>query len=268
MTGKNNPIGLFDSGVGGLTVAHAISAILPEEQLLYYGDTAHLPYGDKSKETIVRYSKGIADFLLEHRCKVILIACNSASANAFTEVREHVGDRAVVLNVLDPVIDYVTCQPDIKNIGVIGTKATIESNSYHDGILEQNPSLSVSSLATPLFVPMIEEGFVFDDISNAIIRAYLSAQELSDIDTLILGCTHYPIIRNQISRFFNFEVNVLDTARLVAEYLQGYLRDHSMLAQERAGDNRFYVSDHTTSFSTIANMFFNEKISLQKRSIW
>ncbi len=268
MTGKNNPIGLFDSGVGGLTVAHAISAILPDEQLLYYGDTAHLPYGDKSKETIVRYSKGIADFLLENSCKVILIACNSASANAFTEVKEHVGDRAVVLNVLDPVIDYVARQSDAKNIGVIGTKATIESNSYHDGILKLNPNLSVSSLATPLFVPMIEEGFVFDDISNAIIRAYLSGQELSDIDTLILGCTHYPIIRNQISRFFNFEVNVLDTARIVAEYLQGYLRDHNMLAQERAGENRFYVSDHTTSFGTIANMFFNEKINLQKRSVW
>ena len=268
MTGKNNPIGLFDSGVGGLTVAHAISTILPQEQLVYYGDTAHLPYGDKSKETITGYATGIADFLLEQSCKVILIACNSASANAFTEVKEHVGDRAVVLNVLDPVIEHVAASADAKNIGVIGTRATIASNSYHDGILKRNPGLSVSSLATPLFVPMIEEGFVFDDISNAIIRAYLSGQELSDIDTLILGCTHYPIIRNQISRFYNFEVNVIDTARLVAEYLQRYLQQNDMLALERAGENRYYVSDHTSTFSTIANMFFTEKINLVKHSIW
>src|SRR6056297_3375058 len=150
---NNHPIGLFDSGVGGLTVAHAISSILPGEQLLYYGDTAHLPYGDKSKETIVKYSTGITDFLLENGCKVILIACNSASANAYWEVKKHVGDRAVVLNVVDPVIDFVAGAHDVKDVGVIGTRATIESHSYHDGLLKINPSLRVSSLATPLFVP-------------------------------------------------------------------------------------------------------------------
>lgn len=265
---NNQPIGLFDSGVGGLTVAHAISSILPGEQLLYYGDTAHLPYGDKSKETIVRYSTGIADFLLEKGCKVILIACNSASANAYWEVKKHVGDRAVVLNVVDPVIDYVAGAPDLKEIGVIGTRATIESNSYRDGIMKKNPSLRVSSLATPLLVPMIEEGFVFDDISNAVVRSYLSRHDLSDIDTLILGCTHYPIIRNQISRFYNFEVNVIDSARIVAEYLRKYLEEHDLLATERSGSNTYYVSDHTPSFETIANMFFNEKIQLRKESIW
>jgi glutamate racemase len=265
---NNQPIGLFDSGVGGLTVAHAISSILPGEQLLYYGDTAHLPYGDKSKETIVRYSTGIADFLLEKGCKVILIACNSASANAYWEVKKHVGDRAVVLNVVDPVIDFVAGAPDVKEVGVIGTRATIESHSYHDGLLNRNPNLRVSSLATPLFVPMIEEGFVFDDISNAVIRSYLSRQDISDIDTLILGCTHYPIIRNQISRFYNFEVNVVDSARIVAEYLRKYLEEHDLLATERSGSNTYYVSDHTPSFETIANMFFNEKIQLRKESIW
>ncbi len=268
MSNTNYPIGLFDSGVGGLTVAHAISAMLPNEQLYYYGDTAHLPYGDKSKETIVGYSIGIADFLLENGCKMILIACNSASTNAFSEVKEHVGDRAVVLNVVDPVIDYVTSYADAKEIGVIGTKATIDSKSYQLGIQKINPHLSVCSLATPLFVPMIEEGFVFDDISNAIIRSYLSRQELKDIDTLILGCTHYPIIRNQISRYYNFDVNVIDTARIVAEYLKRYLTENNMLSSSKAGKDKFFVSDHTPSFEIIANMFFNEKIELEKRSIW
>jgi len=268
MTVREQPIGLFDSGVGGITVAHAISSILPNEQLLYFGDTAHLPYGDKSKETIVGYSVGIADFLLENGCKVILIACNSASANAFREVKAHVGDRAVVLNVVDPVVAYVAEMSEARQVGVIGTKATIESKSYQDAILAHDPSRTISSLATPLFVPMIEEGFVFDDISNAIIRSYLSRRELDDIDTLILGCTHYPIIRNQISRYFNFRVNVIDSARIVAEYLQEYLRSHNLLAPARSGENKFYVSDHTPSFSTIANMFFNEKIHLEKKSIW
>jgi glutamate racemase len=268
MTISEQPIGLFDSGVGGLTVAHAISSILPSEQLLYYGDTAHLPYGDKSKETIVGYSVGIADFLLENGCKVILIACNSASANAYKEVKEHVGDRAVVLNVVDPVVEYVTAMAEARQVGVIGTKATIESKSYQDALMERDATRTVSSLATPLFVPMIEEGFVFDDISNAIIRSYLSRRELDDIDTLILGCTHYPIIRNQISRYYNFRVNVIDSARIVAEYVQEYLKSHGLLAPARAGENKFYVSDHTPSFGTIANMFFNEKIHLEKKSIW
>lgn len=292
------PIGLFDSGVGGLTVAHALHTLLPNEQLIYFGDTAHLPYGDKSRESIIQYSLGIADFLLKQQCKVILIACNSASSNAFEEVRAHVGSRAVVMNVIDPVVNHVcinTCTvPDsekpphtqvdkVHSVGIIGTKATIDSGTYERKIQEtlaswlatsneistvSHTGLNVSSLATPLFVPMIEEGFVFDDISNAIIRAYLSRKEMMGIDTLILACTHYPIIRNQISRFLNFEVNVLDTARIVALSVQEFLDSNSLLASKRAGDNLFYISDHTPYFEVIANMFFNEKIHLEKRNIW
>ncbi|MFC2129451.1 glutamate racemase [Bacteroidota bacterium] len=268
MSTNTHPIGLFDSGVGGLTVAHAISALLPQERLVYYGDTIHLPYGDKSKEAIVSYSTGITDFLLENDCKVILIACNSASTNAFEEVKKHAGDRATILNVVDPVVDFVAAAEELKNIGVIGTKATISSNTYPDRIGAKNSTKNVSSLATPLFVPMIEEGFVFDDISNAIIRAYLDRSELEGIDSLILGCTHYPIIRNQISRYYNFDVNVLDTARIVAEYLQKYLSDNDLLSGKRQGKDKFYVSDHTPYFDAIARMFFNESIYLEKKSIW
>jgi glutamate racemase len=264
---NNKPIGLFDSGVGGLTVAHALGTLLPDEQLVYFGDTAHLPYGDKSKETIIGYSLNIADFLLGQGCKVILIACNSASTNAFREVKKHVGKQATVLNVVDPLVDYFAGDTTTRNLGVIGTKATIESGTYPKALQKRNPEIQVASMATPLFVPMIEEGFVFDDISNAIIRSYLSRKELSGIDTMILGCTHYPIIRNQISRFYNFEVNVLDTARIVAEYVKKQLERHDLLASKRHGDNRFYVSDHTPSFETIANMFFNEKIQLQKKTV-
>jgi len=298
ISGNEGPIGLFDSGVGGLTVAHAIHTLLPNEQLVYFGDTAHLPYGDKSRESIIQYSLGIADFLLEQKCKVILIACNSASSNAFEEVRAHVGDRAVVMNVIDPVVNHVCVNTGsitdseeskqrevtkVSTVGIIGTKATIDSGTYERKIKETfdtlmadsneiaeviHPGLHVNSLATPLFVPMIEEGFVFDDISNAIIRSYLSRKELVGIDTLILACTHYPIIRNQISRFLNFEVNVLDTARIVALSVQELLTAQDLLAQASSGDNQFYISDHTPYFEVIANMFFNEQIKLEKRNIW
>lgn len=250
-------------------MAHALHTLLPSENLIYFGDTAHLPYGDKSKETIVQYSLGIADFLLGQKCKVILIACNSASSNAFEEVREHVGERAIVMNVVDPVVNQVCSQNNgPQAIGIIGTKATIDSGTYEKKISEKSAGIEVSSLATPLFVPMIEEGFVFDDISNAIIRSYLSRKELEGINALILGCTHYPIIRNQISRFFNFEVNVLDTAKIVAQAAQRLLSENDLLNTKSAGGTQFFVSDHTPYFDVIANMFFNEKILLVKRNIW
>jgi len=268
MSSTSNPIGLFDSGVGGLTVAHAISTLLPKEQLIYYGDTEHLPYGDKSKETIVRYALGIADFLLKKGAKVILIACNSASTNAFNEVKKHVGKKAHVLNVVDPVVEHVVDSEEVQQVGVNGTKATIHSETYPRRIIAKREDLAVSSLATPLLVPMIEEGFVFDDISNAVIRSYLGRKDLDGIDSLILGCTHYPIIRNQISRYYNFEVNVIDTSRIVDSYQQAFLEKKGLLAETRAGDDTFYVSDHTEYFDAIARMFFNRRIELRRKSIW
>jgi glutamate racemase len=264
MNNTNSPIGLFDSGVGGLTVANAIRNILPGEEMIYFGDTAHLPYGDKSKETIIQYSIAISDFLLAKKCKVILIACNSASSNAFFEIKEHINNKALVLNVIDPVVDYVSSDPEIKNLGVIGTKATINSGTYVRGIQVKNKRINVTSLATPLFVPMIEEGFIFDDISNAIIRSYLSRKELTGIDTLILGCTHYPIIKNQISRFFNFNINVIDSSKIVAEKLKDELINSNLLRSDKPGKHQFFVSDHTDYFETIASMFFGDKINLLK----
>ena len=267
MNNSSSAIGLFDSGVGGLTVAAAIRTLLPGENMIYFGDTAHLPYGDKSKETIIRYSLDISDFLLQKDCKVILIACNSASSNAFEEVRDHVGDRALVMNVIDPVVHHVAQDREMKHVGIIGTKATIGSGAYLRKLEKLSPSLEISSLATPLFVPMIEEGFIFDDISNAIIRSYLSKPELDEIDSLILGCTHYPIIKNQISRFFNFNVDVIDSARIVAEELKKVLSSNHLLNTSQKGQWEFHVSDRTDYFEAIARMFFGEKINLEKTDI-
>lgn len=268
MLSKEQPIGIFDSGVGGLTVATAIKQILPNEEMIYFGDTAHLPYGDKSGETIINYSRHIADFLLKKDVKVILVACNTASAVAYHHLKEYLGSRVLVVNVIDPVVEYIGKHYSSTKIGVIGTKGTINSGTYEKKILEKAGENSVASLATPLFVPMIEEGFVYDDISNAIIRSYLSNETLQGIQSLILGCTHYPIIKNQIRKFFDFKVDVVDSATIVAQSLKGQLEMRNLINTTTSPRHTFYVSDYTEYFEAIGRMFFEESINLVKQNIW
>jgi glutamate racemase len=266
---NNGPIGIFDSGVGGLTVASAIRQLMPNETLIYFGDTAHLPYGDKSPETIRNYASGITKFLISQNCKVIVIACNTASANAYETVVELAGGKIPILNVIDPVVDFVIRSESYKHVGVIGTKSTISSDTYTLKIHQSKPGIMVSSLATPLFVPMIEEGFIFDDISNAIIRTYLSRHELNDIDGIILGCTHYPIIKNQINKFFNFEVDIIDSARVVANALRNMLQQQNLINSSASNvEHKFYVSDITPSFRIISKMFFEQDLNLELKNIW
>lgn len=264
---KKQPIGIFDSGVGGLTVAHAIKQLLPGESIIYFGDTAHLPYGDKSADAIKSYSRRITEFLLEHQSKVILVACNSASASAYDSLREEFKGRTLIIDVIDPVVDYLSNR-HYKKLGVIGTKRTISSGMYDQKLKEKSPMTSVVSLATPLLVPMIEEGFIFDDISNAIIRTYLSDDSLSGIEALVLGCTHYPIIKNQISKFFNFNIEVIDSGRVVSSVLRKVLEKNDLLNDSGVTHDQFYVSDYTHFFGKIANMFFEGEIDLQKADIW
>jgi len=264
---KNQPIGIFDSGVGGLTVAHAIKQALPGESIVYFGDTAHLPYGDKSEEAIRSYSVRITKFLLEFDAKVILVACNSASASAFELLKDEFGDKTIVLDVIDPVVDYLSTR-EFRKVGVIGTKRTINSGTYEEKVRAKGFATEMVSLQTPLLVPMIEEGFIFDDISNAIIRAYLSNPIFDNINALVLGCTHYPIIRNQIGKFFNFNVEVVDSARIVSHALRTVLEDRGLLNTGARSSDRFFVSDHTSWFEKIARMFFEEEINLTKADIW
>ncbi len=268
MIKPDSPIGLFDSGVGGLTVTSAVCSTMPFEKIIYFGDTANLPYGDKSKDTIIQYSLKIASFLLKKGCKVILIACNSASSNAYDEVCDFVGKRALVMNVVDPVTTFVLNETQAQNIGVIGTKATILSQKYARDLSISNKKLKIASLATPLLVPMIEEGFIFDDVSNTVIKAYLSRKEFKDIDTLILGCTHYFIIKDQISRFFNYKINVIDSAKIVAERLYELLAENNLLNQKSIeADHEFLVSKSTENFGIIARRLFGDKLNLKKISL-
>lgn len=263
------PIGIFDSGIGGLTVAHAIKNELPSENLIYFGDTAHLPYGDKSTATIQAYAIKIADFFLQQKCKVIVIACNSASAAANDLLKEYVASRATIVNVIEPMVDYVSSKLTKKTIGIIGTKQTVNSNIYHDSIFAKNESIKVKSLATPLLVPMIEEGFLHNRIAHDIIDKYLGDKTISEIDSLVLGCTHYPLIKDELKDFFEQKVEILDSSIITAKYLKNYLQTSGTLNHSsEEGDNHFYVSDLTESFEHSAKLFFGEPVVLEKYKLW
>ena len=265
----NHPIGIFDSGIGGLTVASAIHRLLPNEQLLYFGDTAHLPYGDKSAAAIRQYSQRIAEFLLEKNCKIIVIACNTASSVAFRSVQKLSGRRASVINVIDPMVNYVTGKYSDGKVGVIGTKGTINSRVYVRKIQKINDGLQVASAATPLLAPMIEEGFFNNHISQTIIGSYLEKKHLADIQALILGCTHYPLIKKEVGHFYQGKVEVIDSSEVVANRVKQRLSKQKLLTtRSQTPRSQFFVSDFTESFEKSTRYFFKEGIQLKKLNIW
>jgi len=263
-----NPIGIFDSGIGGLTVAHAVAKTLSDENLIYFGDTAHLPYGDKSTASIQAYSIKICDMLLKQNCKVILIACNSASAAAYDLVKEYVGSKAKVFNVIEPVVHHVREHYPKKTIGLIGTKQTINSNIYKKKIDELNLDIELRSLATPLLVPMIEEGFNHNQITDCVINEYLQNELLQNIDALILGCTHYPLIKDHIDHYYNQKVDIIDSSEVVAKALKGFLEYHNLFNQAKKESMKFYISDFTKSFADTAKRFFQEEVHLEHYPLW
>ena len=262
------PIGIFDSGIGGLTVANAIQQELPYESLVYFGDTAHLPYGEKSPDSIKYYSIRIAQFLLQQHCKMIVIACNTASSFAYETVKDFVGGKVPVINVIDPVVEHVTRSKKRKKIGVIGTKGTIKSDIYAKKIHELNRQLEVASLATPLLAPMIEEGFFDNKISRTVIGSYLDSRRLSRIDSLILACTHYPLIKKEVEEYYEGAVEIVDSAGVVAGHVKDVLRKKKLLATKRKPVHHFYVSDFTKSFEESTKYFFRNKIHLDKKDLW
>lgn len=263
------PIGVFDSGIGGLTVASAIRKVLPNEKIIYFGDTAHMPYGDKSPEAIKYYSLKIGKFLQEKGCKVIVIACNTASSLGYDDLKQFLGDSVPVFNVIDPVVKSVAESKGYEKVGVIGTKATIGSGVYARKINELNPELKVRSLATPLLAPMIEEGFFENNISQAVINSYLSAPKLKNINALILACTHYPLIKKEIESFYGNQVDILNTASIVADDVKMQLEQLQLTNKETVPyKDEFYVSDLTPSFELSTKLFFGDKIDLIQKNIW
>jgi glutamate racemase len=267
---STRPIGVFDSGIGGLTVARAVSRVLPHERLIYFGDTAHLPYGDKSTAAIQAYSVKICDLLLKQQCKLILIACNSASAAAYELVREYVGSKARVLNVIDPIVAYIGQTYAHRTVGLIGTKQTVNSNVYKKKIDALDASVALHSLATPLLAPMIEEGFFDNSIAGNIIEAYLSNPALQDIEALVLACTHYPLIKQQIAAYYQGRTEVLDASDIVAEHVKRYLHENHLAAKLGTGRpvHQFYVSDFTRSFEESTRIFFGQEVHLEHYPLW
>ena len=265
---KQQPIGIFDSGIGGLTVANAINKLLPEESLIYFGDTAHLPYGDKSAHAIELYSKGIADFLLEKECKMIVIACNTASSIGYEVVKKYVGNRAIVVNVIDPVVEAVTKKIKSGKIGVIGTKATIKNGAYERKIKEMSKTIEVGSLATPLLAPMVEEGFFNNKISRTIINSYLSRPKLKNINAIILACTHYPLIKEEIIEYYTNTLLVVDSAEIVAGHVKKLLSKYKLLNNKRKLPHHFFVSDYTKSFEKSTRIFFKGRLKLEYYPLW
>jgi glutamate racemase len=269
----SQPIGIFDSGIGGLTVAKAITKLLPNEKIIYFGDTAHMPYGEKSADAIKHYSIKIAEFLKYKNCKMIVIACNTASAAGYRAVVKHTGMKDLIVNVIDPAADYVVKHFYRKKIGVIATKRTVSSNVYAKRIARLDAVTNVVQLATPLLAPMIEEGFYNNKISQTIINSYLSKSKLNTIDALILGCTHYPLIKNEIQKFYGKKVAVVDSSEVVAQYVKTVLEKHRLLNPGNKfglakADRQFYVSDYTQSFEESSKIFFDEKVKLKQFNIW
>lgn len=264
----SQPIGIFDSGIGGLTVAQAITRLLPGENLVYFGDTAHLPYGDKSEAAIQAYSIRIADMLLKKGCKVIVIACNSASSASYELLKEYVRKDVPILNVIDPMVEWVSQHFAGKRVGLIGTKRTVQSGIYLRKLDDTGVNITVNALATPLLAPMIEEGFFDNTISHEIIANYLRDPILAGIDALILACTHYPLIKGEIERFYNPRIPVLDSSLIVAGALKAQLQAAGLLNHEQAPVHRFYVSDYTEAFERSTRIFFGEQVHLERYPLW
>lgn len=254
---KDAPIGVFDSGVGGLTVVREIMRQIPNEKIVYFGDTARVPYGSKSKDTVTRFSRQIVRFLQTQEVKAIVVACNTASAYALSELEKEVD--IPIIGVVKPgakVAADTTCNG---KIGVIATEGTISSGIYSEYIKELKSDAKVIGKACPLFVPLIEEGLWEDPVTDEIARRYLTefTQQDKDIDTLILGCTHYPLIRSTLGRIAGENVTLVNPAYETAIELKRLLSEKNLLNDKEPslGDNRyqFYVSDKADKFQTFAN---------------
>ena len=262
------PIGIFDSGIGGLTVAKALVEQLPHENIIYFGDTTHLPYGDKSVAAIQAYSIKIANMLLQQNCKLILIACHTASSASFELVNEYVGGKALVMNVIDPIVHHLQKSYAKKCLGLIGTKLTVSSNIYKKRIDALNIDITLKSQATPLLAAAIEE-FHQKKVVDSILHEYLSQNTLDGIEALILGCTHYPVVKKNISAFYKNKIEIIDPSEIVAQNVKKQLKESNLLNKtDTHGSKQLFVSDYTHTFAENMRYFFNEDIKLEHYPLW
>jgi glutamate racemase len=256
--GSSAPIGVFDSGLGGLTVAHAIMRRLPGESLIYFGDTARVPYGPKSPDTVRRYSREITSFLLEQGVKAVVVACNTATAHALPMLRDHLD--VPVIGVVEPGARAAVRASRSGRIGVIGTAGTIRSGAYVRAIHEEAPDASVIALPCPLFVPLVEEGWTTHDAARLVAREYLAPFMNDAVDTLVLGCTHYPLLKPLIAEIVGPRVCLIDSAEETAADTRRMLAASAIQSPDRDAAYRFIASDDPQQFLTLGQRFFGASI--------
>lgn len=263
---RNAPIGVFDSGIGGLTVAREIMRQMPGERIVYFGDTARLPYGSKSQDTVLRYSRQIIRFLLSKNVKAIVIACNTASAYALEAVEKELD--IPIIGVIRAGARTAVHATRNGKIGVIGTEGTISSGIYTDVMTRMRPGIEVTAKSCPLFVPLVEEGLLHDSVTDEIASRYLSVLKGRFVDTLVLGCTHYPLIRSTLGRIMGEDVTLVNPAYETAIELKNLLDERGM-SSCCDGDTdekyRFYVSDLAEKFTAFATSILPDDVKETKK---
>jgi len=252
------PLGVFDSGIGGLTVARALFERLPNESIIYFGDTARVPYGPKSPDTVRRYSAEILAYLLKRGVKAVVIACNTSTAHALGYLKER--SPVPVVGVIEPGARAAVAATKTGTIGVIGTAGTIASGAYERAITALRPDVRVYSRPCPLFVPLVEEGWFDHPAAELIAREYLEPLKRAQVDVLVLGCTHYPLLKKLLSRVMGPDVKLVDSAEETAKVVSDELERQGLLANGGAHEHRFVVSDDEPHFRKVGALFLGEKL--------
>ena len=261
---KRRPIGIFDSGIGGLSVVKEIQRVLPNEEIVYFGDTARLPYGTKSKETIIRFSREISRFLLEFRVKLIVVACHTASSFSLATLRRELD--IPVIGVVEPGAEEALSVTRTGRIGVLGTRATVQSGSYVRALQRRDPHVKIFTKVCPLFVPLVEEGHLHDDLAYQVAETYLVPLKRFRVDTVILGCTHYPLLRKVIGDVLGKGTVLVDSSHETAEKVRQVLEERELTTSNGYLPHpRFFVSDEPGRFSKVGGLFLKDRIPAVKK---
>ena len=256
---NKQPIGVFDSGIGGLTILRALHQVLPGEDLIYFGDTANVPYGGKSKQAVTRLSLAVAQFLESCHVKLVIVACNTASAQALGTLKKQLS--VPVMGVIEPGAATAIRTTKNHKIAVLGTQGTVESNAYVKAIHKQDKQVTVFQKACPLFVPLVEEGFARKPAAELIAREYLQSIQNSQADTVILGCTHYPILKPLITSILGPKIALVDSADTLAQSAKDFLEKHQLTASSTgSGTIKLYASDSADKFTTAAKQLLGLKL--------
>ena len=254
------PIGVFDSGLGGLTIVREMQRRLPAESIVYFGDMARLPYGTKSKEQILTYSIQNTLFLLKHKVKAVVVACNSSSSAAYTFLKNHFN--LPIIDVIEPAVESALAATRTRRIGVIATQATVDSGAYQKGLQKKDPKVKVFQSACPLFVPLVEEGWLSGKVTREVAAVYLKPLLAQKMDVLILGCTHYPLLRQAIQAVVGKKIKLVDSIAPTVEQLTAVLRKKEMAHPQngRKSSLKIYVSDSPRNFVRVGEKFLGRKL--------